>query len=151
MPTKCAAPATPATGRSPRERISMWWSIPSDPAHVSINATRILGRDPCNPFDVTAAEIEGREQASVLARFFRKYVPGFSNSYLFQTRPQIGVRESRRIVGRATLREFDIAARIQPADTVVRCAYPCDVHSPDNNMDKPFERESREFLYGIPY
>ncbi|RRJ97084.1 FAD-dependent oxidoreductase [Opitutaceae bacterium TAV4] len=134
----------------PRERISMWWSMPADPTHIGINATRILGRDACDPFDVTAAEIEGRRQAAALARFFRDYIPGFSNSYLLQTGPQIGVRESRRIVGRSTMRESDIVACREPADTVVRCAYPIDVHSPDN-ADMQFDMASKEFLYGIPY
>ncbi|AHF90504.1 FAD-dependent pyridine nucleotide-disulfide oxidoreductase [Opitutaceae bacterium TAV5] len=134
----------------PRENIAMWWSMPDDPARVGVNGTRLLGYNACNPFDVTAAEIEGRRQAQELARFFRKYIPGFGHSYLLQTGPQVGVRESRRIVGRSTLEEADILACREPEDLVVRCAYPIDIHAPDSATTS-FDRVSREFLYGVPY
>lgn len=134
----------------PRERVSMWWSMPADPTRIGINGTRILGRNACDPFDLTAAEIEGRKQAEELSRFFRKYIPGFSASYLLQTGPQVGVRESRRIAGRSTLSEADILASHEPPDTVVRCAYPIDIHGPDNIYTQ-FDRASAEYLYGIPF
>ncbi|WP_334319690.1 FAD-dependent oxidoreductase [Termitidicoccus mucosus] len=134
----------------PRENIAMWWAMPKNPTHITINGSRLLGYDACNPFDVTAAEIEGRKQAGVIASFFKRYIPGFANSHILSTGPQIGVRESRRIVGLRTLTEQDIAVQRQPDDMVVRCAYPIDIHSPDNAKTN-FDKVNGELLYGIPY
>jgi glycine/D-amino acid oxidase-like deaminating enzyme len=134
----------------PRENIAMLWASPGDPTSVTINGTRINGLSACDPLDITRAEIEGRRQAAELVRFFKKYVPGFANAHLAHTGPQIGVRESRRIVGSALLTEEDVRDGRQPDDTVVRCAYPIDVHSPDGATTK-FESIPGGLAYGISW
>lgn len=143
----------------PRTEIAMFWSMPSDPTRVTINGTRINGFSACNPLDTTRAELEGRRQAGEILSFFRKYIPGFSNAYLLQTGPQIGVRESRRIVGLTTLTEHDVRARRIPESSITLCAYPIDVHAPDGNgtqFEKPDEENSSNgqaipHVYGIPW
>ena len=132
----------------PRENIAMLWSSPADPTRITINGTRINGLSACNPLDVTRAEIEGRRQAQEILHFFRNYIPGFSKAQLLETGPQIGVRESRRIVGRSTLTEEDIRQNILPKDMVVRCSYPIDIHSPDSDQTQ-FEATTRDHAYGI--
>ncbi|MDR2673655.1 MAG: FAD-dependent oxidoreductase, partial [Opitutaceae bacterium] len=134
----------------PRENIAMLWAAPGDPTRVTINGTRINGLSACDPLDVTRAEIEGRRQAGELARFFRRRIPGFAGAHLAQTGPQIGVRESRRIAGRAVLAGDDVRAGRVPGDTVARCAYPIDVHSPDGAATQ-FESMSAGHVYGIPW
>lgn len=133
----------------PRKDIAMWWASPLDPTRVTINGTRIHGYSGCNPLDLTRAEIEGRKQARELATFFRKYVPGFAQSYLLQTGPQIGVRETRRIVGLRTLSTEDVLGGHRPDDSVVYCSYPIDVHSP-TGADTEMSYD-RRIYYGIPY
>jgi hypothetical protein len=134
----------------PRGEIAMFWSMPKDPSRVTINGTRINGLSACNPLEASRAEVEGRRQAREVEAFFRRYVPGFANAYLLQTGPQIGVRESRRIVGRATLHEEQVRARILPVSSVVLCAYPIDVHHPDGNGTQ-FEKSGQGHVYGIPW
>lgn len=134
----------------PRGEIAMFWSMPTDPTRVTINGTRINGLSACNPLETSRAEVEGRRQARELLEFFRRHVPGFANAYLLQTGPQIGVRESRRIVGRATLDEAQVRARALPASSVVLCAYPIDVHSPEG-VGTQFEKTGRGHVYGIPW
>ncbi|AWI09955.1 FAD-dependent oxidoreductase [Ereboglobus luteus] len=134
----------------PRENIAMLWAAPGDPTSVTINGTRINGLSACDPLDVTRAEIEGRRQADELARFFKKYVPGFERSHLSRTGPQIGVRESRRITGRALLTEDDVRESRHPDDSITRCAYPIDVHSPDSASTQ-FESIPGKHSYGIPW
>lgn len=132
----------------PRQHVSMFWSMPWDPSRVTINGTRILGRNACDADDLSAAEIEGRRQAWELAAFFVRSVPGFARARLVQTGPQVGVRETRRIVGRATLTEADVLESRRPADSVVLCSYPIDIHHPD---DKGSDFDLRQdFCYGIP-
>lgn len=92
----------------PKDSIAMYWSSPKDPTHVFINGTRIQGLLGCDPEQLSKAETEGRRQAHELAVFFRKYIPGFEHSHLLSTGPQIGVRETRRIVGNYTLSADDV-------------------------------------------
>jgi hypothetical protein len=143
-----------ATARSrgewaiPRQNVAMFWSMPWDPTRVTINGTRILGLNAARGEELSAAERLGRQQAWELTAFFRKYVPGFGRSTLLQTGPQVGVRETRRIVGLGTLSEVDVLSSRQPEDSVVFCSYPIDVHQPDG-AGSDFNL-SDDYCYGIP-
>ncbi|EIP98404.1 hypothetical protein OpiT1DRAFT_02860 [Opitutaceae bacterium TAV1] len=117
----------------PRNGIALFWSMPSDPTRVTVNCTRVNGLNACNPLDATRAEIEGRRQATEVLSLFRNHIPGFANASLLQTGPQIGVRETRRIVGRATLTADAVRAGLIPATRITLCAYPIDIHSPEGN------------------
>ena len=66
---------------------------------IGVNTSRIVGLDATNADDLTKAEIEGRRQVMMLTNFFREKVPGFANCYLIVTPTQVGVRETRRIIG----------------------------------------------------
>ena len=134
----------------PRENIAMFWSLPTDPTRVVINGTRITGLNSCNPIETSQAEIEGRRQAREILSLFRTSVPGFEKAFLLQTGPQIGVRESRRITGRATLTESAVRARVIPESSVMLCAYPIDVHDPDGHGTQ-FESTRDGHAYGIPW
>ena len=50
------------------------------------------------PDELTRGEIDGRRQA-VQAFEFLRTVPGFENSYIVDLPPQLGIRETRRIIG----------------------------------------------------
>ncbi len=85
----------------PRELVSFF--ISPYPDEVTVNMTRVTNIDPLDPDDLTRAEVEARLQVMQLLRFFRERVPGFENARLAATGAQVGIRESRRIVGRYTL------------------------------------------------
>ena len=65
-----------------------------------------------------------------LLRFFRARVPGFANCRLAATPAQVGVRESRRIVGEYQLTGDDLVQARAFPDAVARSAYPLDIHNP---------------------
>ena len=134
----------------PRETISMVMAVAGDPTRIMVNGTRVQGLNACDPLEHTAAEIEGRAQARELVAFFRNYIPGFEHAYLLQTGPQIGVRETRRIVGRATLTEQDVFDSVVPDDTITLCAYPIDIHHPDG-QGTDHAPHKVDYLYGISY
>ena len=50
------------------------------------------------PDDLTRGEIDGRRQAVEAFEFLRT-VPGFEKSYIVDLPPQLGIRETRRVVG----------------------------------------------------
>ncbi len=97
---------------------------------VAINSTRVtqvLGTD---VWDLTYAEWEGRRQMRQIAAFLRRHVPGFENAYVAQSGVDVGVRESRRIVGECRLTAEDLLNARRFEDVVARGSYPLDIHNP---------------------
>ncbi|MDQ2680157.1 MAG: FAD-dependent oxidoreductase [Candidatus Eremiobacteraeota bacterium] len=115
----------------PRELVSFF--ISPYPDEVSVNMTRVTDIDPLDPDDLTRAEVEGRLQVMQLLQFFRKRVPGFEHARIAATAAQIGIRESRRIVGAYTLTRDDVLTAREFEDAVARSAYPIDIHNPSGS------------------
>jgi len=132
----------------PRELVSFF--ISPYPDEVSVNMTRVTGIDPLDPDDLTRAEIEARAQAMALLAFFRRDVPGFANARIAATGTQIGIRESRRIVGLYTLTAADVLGARMFDDAVARSAYPIDIHNPAGAGTTTF-RLPPGASYEIPY
>jgi len=132
----------------PRELVSFF--ISPYPDEVTVNMTRVTDVDPLDPDDITRAEVEARGQVMQLLRFFRERVPGFENARLAATGTQIGVRESRRIVGRYTLTREDVLEARQFDDAIARSAYPIDVHNPSGSGTTT-HRLAHGTAYEIPY
>ena len=57
--------------------------------------------------ELSAAEVEAREQVEQFVDWLREKVPGFADAYLSSTASQIGIRESRRVKGLYELTEDD--------------------------------------------
>jgi hypothetical protein len=117
---------------------------------VAINSTRIHGVDGTNVFDLTKAEFETRRQVRILYKFFKKYVPGFEKCYITTTAPEVGIRETRRIVGEYSLTKEDLLNTRQFADNIAQCSYMIDIH--DRKETQLFYTAIPEgHSYGIPY
>lgn len=100
------------------------------PREVIVNTTRVLRASGLSTEDLTRAEIEGREQAWAVWSLLKRHAGGFADSYLCQTAPQIGVRDTRRIVGEYVCTGEDIVGARKFPDVVARGCYPIDIHSP---------------------
>lgn len=118
----------------PRDRIAVAYSVPLMNSHISVNFGRVVVDDPTDPAQMKEAERLGMEQVREGERFFRKYVPGFREARVTEVGLQIGVRESRQIVGRYTLTGDDVLACRQFDDAIAQCCYSVDIHEP--NSDK---------------
>jgi len=114
---------------------------------VFINATRITEGVATNVQDLTNAEIRVRKQVQECVDFLRKYVAGFERAYLMDTPAEIGVRETRRIVGEYTLTLDDILKRRKFEDVVAKGYGVIDIHEPGG---RGLRFESIE-EYQIPY
>jgi hypothetical protein len=115
---------------------------------VWVNTTRIIG-DATDPRDLTRAEVEGRRDSRALFEYFRAHIPGFGDGRLLQTSPQIGIRETRRLVGAYTLTGDDIRTGVRFDDSVALGCWPIDVHPADGGVGS-----HAMFVpdpYGIPY
>lgn len=88
-----------------------------------------VDHDMLDPEDATTAEMEAREQAVHYWRALRDGLPGWERSHLAATGPNLGVRETRRLHGRATVTGDDVATgRRRPAEVVARGGWPMENH-----------------------
>lgn len=113
----------------PREDL-LFFATPHE-RETSVNSTRItrvLGTD---VWDLSYAEWQSRRQMRQIAAFLRRYVPGFEKSYPVQSGVNIGVRETRRIVGDYVLTAEDILNARKFPDCIARSTYPVDIHNPE--------------------
>jgi hypothetical protein len=119
-----------AAGRidCPREDILFFYT--TRPGEIHFNTTRVIGRNPIDGAALSDAEIEARRQVWQIAGFFRREVPGFEAAYVANVAAQIGIRESRRIVGEYVLTKEDILTGAHFDDGIAAGVYPIDIHNP---------------------
>lgn len=73
-------------------------------------------------------EIEGRRQIGDAFSMLRDAIPGFANSYIVDIPPQIGIRETRRVVGDYVLTEEDVLGCASFDDTIGVNGWPVEDH-----------------------
>ena len=79
--------------------------------------------------DLTRAEVDARAQAWDYLAAFRDHIDGWQDAYLVATGPQIGIRESRHVIGRYTVTRDDVVSACRrPSDVVARCGWPIEDH-----------------------
>ncbi len=123
----------------PRNNIALALGVPRKPGYVTVNFGRVAVKDPTDAAQMEAAEAEGRRQVSEGVAFFKKYVPGFERAELVALARQIGVRESRQLHGRYTLRGEDVLGCKQFEDVICQCCYAVDVHEPHKETTRLVE------------
>jgi len=117
----------------PRDRIAVAYSVPLMDEYISVNFGRVVVDDPADPDQFKAAEQLGMEQVREGERFFQKYVPGFRDAKVTEVGLQIGVRESRQIVGQYTLTGDDVLSCRQYDDAIAQSCYSVDIHEPESD------------------
>ena len=84
-----------------------------------VNAGHVYGADVFTPEGLTAATMEGRQQAHALLQFYRKYIPGFENARMTAS-GDLSLRESGRVVGEYMVNFDDKSSYRKFADCVMR-------------------------------
>ncbi len=105
-----------------------------------VNFTQLARRDGTaisglDPDDMTRGEIDGRRQAVAAFEFLRT-VPGFENSYIVDLPPQLGIRETRRIVGSYMLSGEDVLGCASFEDSIGVNGWPMEQHVAGNVIFK---------------
>ncbi len=96
-------------------------------------------------------EVEGRRQCWETFEFIRGVTPGFENAYIVEIAPQIGIRETRRVLGQYLLSESDILESRSFPDSIGVNGWPVEAHVAGNVLLKfPRIPESRGYNQ-IPY
>ncbi|MTD54666.1 FAD-dependent oxidoreductase [Amycolatopsis sp. RM579] len=98
----------------------------------------------------TRAEMDGRRAAAHYLRALRAGMSGWQDSYLAATGPDLGVRETRHMIGRSRLSGDDVAAaRRRPDDVVARGGWPMEDHAKPGTT--AYRRIRGDTWYDIPY
>ncbi len=77
---------------------------------------------------MTYGEIEGRRQVRDTFEFLRQNVPAFAKAYIVDLPPQLGIRETRRIVGDYQVSEDDVLQCASFPDTIGVNGWPIEDH-----------------------
>jgi hypothetical protein len=73
-------------------------------------------------------EVEGRAQCWDVFQFIKSVTPGFEDAYIVEIAPQIGIRETRRIVGEYQLTDTDILECRDFDDAIGVQGWPVEAH-----------------------
>lgn len=118
-----------AAGEFDFPRFSGSFSPTPQPGKVHVNMSRVAGVDGTDPWSLTAGTIEGHRQVDSFARFLVKYIQGFENARVDAIAPQLGIRETRRIMGEYVLTREDVLGARKFGDAICRSSWPIEDHS----------------------
>lgn len=158
----CPIHAVAKSGRYPAIWTPYFGCTWVGPRTLGFNAGHVRGVDGTSPADVSRGLVEGREMAAQYRDALAEVHPrAFANAHLAATAGQLGIRETRRIVGDYVLTVDDYLARRSFPDDICRNAYEIDLHWSKEQLAAHPEVAARlaagEFHYkpgeshGIPY
>jgi hypothetical protein len=79
---------------------------------------RLTGYSGVDVSDLTRVEVESRRRMVAHLDYFRRHAPGFEHAWLMLSAPQVGVRHTRRLVGRHKLTIEDWRAGVVFEDEI---------------------------------
>ena len=97
---------------------------------IDLIVTHVAGVNVLDVEGFTEAEIVSRRQALAVQRFFKKHIPGCERCILSSTATQIGVRETRRIIGEYVLTREDLLGAAKFEDSIGCSTGALDLHNP---------------------
>jgi len=100
--------------------------------------------------DISRAEISGRDGAEIAMEFLKNEVPGFAGAFLSDTATQVGIRETRRIVGEYILTRDDVLTGRKFDDAVCLSSWPLELWD-EGALEPRLVFLDEGAWYGIPY
>ncbi|MFA7636590.1 MAG: FAD-dependent oxidoreductase [Monoglobales bacterium] len=117
---------------------------------IHFNTTRVVRKNPTDPFEKTDAEIMAREQVFEMFAFLKENFSAFKNSQIISTAAEIGVRESRMIECDYRLTVDDLKNCAKFPDAIAAANYDIDIHNPEGAGTSHYFFEDGTW-YTIPY
>lgn len=109
-----------------------------------INTIRQTGVDGTNEKSVSRALADGRKQCLELFKIIKENFPGFQNARIRKITDSLGVRETRRIVGRYTVSVEDALNGKRYDDTIAATTYNFDLPDPIRPSFDPMMGDARK-------
>lgn len=131
-----------------RENVLLFSWLEDDVIHF--NTTRVVRHSAVNGAELSRAEILGHKQLRQFMSFLRREIAGFEQATLHSMGSHIGIRESRRVVGRTMLTREAFDNRSKYPDAIARVRYCIDIHNPDGT-GTVIEQLPPDEWYEIPY
>jgi len=125
------------------------WFIRIREGEVTANCTRLYG-DGTRTEDLTRAEIQGREDMVRIHDIFCREVPDFRDSYIICSGAEVGVRETRRILGDYVMTADDVWSGGGHEDVVALGCWPIDIHPADGRVGVHLHKDDPPAPYPIP-
>ncbi len=98
----------------------MWWLKTPIPGIIWCNCPHMPGYDGISVEDNTKAEYEGRQRMWALYEFVKANMPGFEKCQMLGAAEQVGVRQTRQLIGEYVVTKDDVTGRRYFEDTVCR-------------------------------
>ena len=95
-----------------------WSSLTEAGEATYLNMVYMLSKDPTDVWDLTKAEMQGRQQVMWALDALKKYTPGFEKAKLRTFCSSVGVRESRKIIGEYNITERDVRNEARFDDSI---------------------------------
>ncbi len=95
-----------------------WSSLTEAGEANNLNLVHMYGFDPTDVMDLTRAEMQGRSEALQALMALKAVVPGFEKAKLRNFSMTIGVRDSRKIIGRHNLTGDEVRNQAKFADSI---------------------------------
>lgn len=115
-------------------------------SRVAVDGHAVDGAD---ARELGIGEMLGREQADRCGAFLRAHLPGFADAFVSDAAPRLGVRETRRVVGRHRLTEDDVLGGRRFDDGICRAAWPIELHVDDGRTEWRFLDDG--VWYAVPF
>ena len=106
------------------------------------------GYDPLDDAQIKELTAQAKSLASQLVEFLTSTHVGFAGASLREHGERIGIRESRRVVGRSTVTAEDVVSGLRPPDTVVLSSWPLEWHESGQAMRMVFSNDDK--ACGVP-
>lgn len=125
-----------------------------NPTEWRANLTQIRNPDGSAVSGIDAAqlsygELEGRRQVWDTFQFIRESAPGFERAHIADIAPQIGIRETRRVLGAYQLSEDDVLDCVDFNDSIGVNGWPVEEHVA-GSVEFRFQRKPRGYNQ-LPY
>lgn len=112
-------------------------------ADISFHNMSRVSVNPLTAETWSRAEMTGRRQVQKIVTFLHQRVPGFEKARLISTGDYLGMRDSRRFVGKYTLTGEDVLRGTCFEDAVAANEFPVDIHREQGYIfQKPAAGES---------
>jgi len=95
-----------------------WGRITDGGEATCLNMVFMSGLDCTDVKDLTRAEMEGRHEAILAIEAVRRFAPGFENARLRSFGMTLGMRDSRKIIGRYNITEQDVRNQARFEDSI---------------------------------
>ena len=134
--------------KNPRENLLQFYGLGDGIVHY--NTTRVVRLNPTDPIEISRAEIEARAQVIEVFNFLKESSAAYKNATLISVASEIGVRESRKLVGEHLLTTEELFGSVKFDDRIALGNYDVDIHSPDGTGTCIKKYDPKKYYY-IPY